>query len=117
MGTIVILFVYLLSSLALPVFIWRRQRAKFSALRHLAVPALGAAALIVPFIELCKPGQPAPYNYFPYLALALAALAAVAAHVVVRRHPATGSGEGMNYTAPDGRRPQPASRAQTPFSG
>jgi amino acid transporter len=94
MGTIVILFVYLLTTIALPVFMWRHHRGSFSALRHVAVPVLGALALIVPFIELCKPGQPAPYSVFPYLALVIAAAAIVIAGLTVRRHPTTGAGEG-----------------------
>jgi amino acid transporter len=65
MGTIVILFVYFLTTIALPVFIWRHHRRAFSALRHVGVPVLGALALIVPFVELCKPGQPSPYDVFP----------------------------------------------------
>jgi len=65
MGTIVILFVYFLTTIALPVFMWRHHRSAFSALRHVGVPVLGALALIVPFVELCKPGQPSPYDVFP----------------------------------------------------
>ncbi len=98
MGTIVILFVYLLSMVALPVFMWRRRRPSFSPARHLVIPALGAVALIVPFVELCKPGQPAPYSYFPYVALAIAAAASVIAHIVVRRHPSTGASEGTTFS-------------------
>jgi amino acid transporter len=41
MGTIVILVVYLLTSLSLPVFMWRRHRQMFSPVRHVVVPALG----------------------------------------------------------------------------
>jgi len=100
MGTIVILLVYLLTTLALPMFMWRRHRQSFSALRHVAVPVLGALTLVVPFVELCKPGQPAPYSEFPYVALAIAAAAAVIAFVVVRRHPSTGSGEGTAFAEP-----------------
>ncbi|MHB8491970.1 MAG: amino acid permease, partial [Solirubrobacteraceae bacterium] len=98
MGTIVILFVYLLTALSLPIFMWRRHRQSLSVLRHVAVPLLGALVLVVPFVELCKPGQPSPYSVFPYLALAIVALAAVIAVVVVRRHPSTGSGEGTAFT-------------------
>jgi amino acid transporter len=94
MGTIVILVVYLATTLALPVFIWRRHRAAFSAWRHLVVPGLGSVALIVPFVELCRPGQPAPYNVFPFATLGLMAAALAVAAVVVRRHPTTGAGEG-----------------------
>jgi amino acid transporter len=90
MGTIVILVVYLLTAVSLPVFMWRRHRTMFSALRHVVVPVLGSLTLIVPFVELCKPGQPAPYSAFPFIALGLVAVAAVIAGVVVRRRPSTG---------------------------
>jgi hypothetical protein len=53
-------------------------------------------ALIVPFIELCKPGQPSPYDAFPFIALGLVALAAVVAGVVLHRRPSTGAGEGVS---------------------
>jgi len=94
MGTIVILVVYLLTAISLPVFMWRHHRAVFAPFRHVVVPALGAVALIVPFIELCKPGQPAPYDVFPFIALGLIAVAAVGGCWVVWRRPTTGMGEG-----------------------
>lgn len=100
MGTIVILFIYLLTTLALPIFMWRRHRPSFSVVRHIGIPTLGAAALVVPFVELFKPGQPAPYRQFPYIALGLAAVAIVGALITVHRHPATGSGEGSALSGP-----------------
>jgi amino acid transporter len=98
MGTIVILFVYLLTTLALPVFMWRRHRPSFSAVRHVAIPILGALTLVIPFIELCKPGQPAPYSEFPYIGLAILAAAGAVACLVVHRHPSTGSDEGAAFS-------------------
>jgi amino acid transporter len=98
MGTIVILFVYLLTTVSLPVFMWRRHRASFSALRHIAIPILGALTLVIPFVELFKPGQPSPYAQFPYIALAVGAVAVAVACVTVHRHPSTGSGEGAPLT-------------------
>jgi amino acid transporter len=98
MGTIVILFVYLLTTLSLPVFMWCRHRQSFSTLRHIAIPLLGALTLIVPFVELCKPGQPTPYSEFPYIALAVLAVAAAAACVTVHRHSSTGAGEGTAFS-------------------
>jgi hypothetical protein len=80
--------------LSLPVFMWCRHRTSFSLLRHVAIPVLGSVTLIVPFIELCQPGQPAPYNAFPYIALALGAVIAVIAWLFVERHPRAGAGEG-----------------------
>ncbi len=97
MGTIVILFVYFLTTLSLPVFMWRRHRDTFSPFRHVAIPVLGSLTLIIPFAELLKPGQPSPYSDFPFIALAIAAAAAVIACIVVHRHPRTGASEG---TAP-----------------
>ena len=97
MGTIVILFVYFLTMLSLPVFMWRRHRDSFSPFRHVAIPALGSLTLIVPFVELCQPGQPAPYSAFPFIALAIAAAAAVIGCLVVYRHPRTGAGEGAAF--------------------
>ncbi len=94
MATIVILFVYFLTMVSLPVFMWRRHRESFSPFRHVLIPALGSVTLIVPLVELCQPGQPAPYSAFPYIALATGAAAAVIASVVVHRHPRTGAGEG-----------------------
>jgi amino acid transporter len=98
MATIVILFVYFLTMLSLPVFMWRRHRDSFSPFRHVVIPALGSASLIVPFVELCQPGQPAPYNAFPFIALALAAAAGVTAGLVVHRDPRAGAGEGAEYS-------------------
>ena len=97
MATIVILFVYFLTMISLPVFMWRRHRDSFSPLRHVAIPALGSVTLIVPFVELCQPGQPAPYSAFPFIALALLAATAVIACLVVHRHPRTGAGEGAAF--------------------
>ena len=71
-GTILILFIYGLSALALPLFVWRSKRVRLSWWRHLAIPSLALCALVVPFAELFAPGQPAPYNLFPYLAIATA---------------------------------------------
>ena len=69
-GTILIFFVYGLSALSLPLFVWRSKRAHLSWWRHLVIPSLALCALVVPFAELFSPGQPAPYDLFPYLALA-----------------------------------------------
>ena len=94
MGTIVILAVYLLTNLSLPVFMWRHHRPMFSTVRHVVIPVLGSLALVVPFVELCKPGQPAPYDAFPFVAVALVLVASAIAVWVVYRRPSTGAEEG-----------------------
>ena len=85
LGTIVILFVYLLTMVSLPVYAWRRHRDRFSAVRHVVLPLLGAAALVVPFVSLCTPGQPSPYDDFPFVALGVVVAAFVIGWVVIRR--------------------------------
>jgi amino acid transporter len=84
LGTIIILFVYMATNLSLPFFIWQRHRAMFSAVRHVLIPLLGMAALIVPFVELFHPGQSAPYDLFPFLALAVLLVCMVAASATQR---------------------------------
>jgi hypothetical protein len=62
------------------------------------MPALGVLVLVIPFAELLRPGQPAPYDLFPYIAIVVAAVATAIACVVVHRHPSTGFGEGTEFT-------------------
>ena len=97
MGTIVILFVYFLTTLPSRLYVGVATAMASSALRHVAIPLIGALTLIVPFIELCKPGQPGALQRVPYVALAIVAVATVIACVTVRRHPSTGSGEGTTF--------------------
>lgn len=94
MGTILVLFVYVLTAFSLPVFMWRHHRDSFSVLRCVAMPTLGILALTIPFVELFEPGQPAPYSAFPYLAVAILIVAVPIASYVVRRNPSAGASEG-----------------------
>jgi hypothetical protein len=93
MGTILVLFVYVLTAFSLPVFMWRRHRRAFSTTRHIVMPTLGVLVLIVPFAELFQPGQPVPYSIFPYLSVAILIAAALIAWYVVRRNPRAGASE------------------------
>ncbi len=98
MGTILVLFVYVLTAFSLPLFMWRRHRDSFSIVRHVAMPALGALVLVIPFVELFEPGQPVPYSTFPYLSVAVLVAAAIIAWYVVRRNPQAGSSEGAAFS-------------------
>ncbi|MEU2286112.1 APC family permease [Streptomyces sp. NPDC013178] len=87
LGAILILLVYLASNIALPLYYRRYRPQEFRVVRHLVLPALGTVAILVPLYYLAKPGQPAPYNWFPYAAIG-ALLAAVGyAALLVRRDP------------------------------
>ena len=95
MGTILVLFVYVFTAVSLPVFMWRRHRDSFSVIRYIGMPALGALALVIPFIELFHPGQPVPYSIFPYLSVAILIGSWILARHVVRRNPQAGASEGQ----------------------
>jgi amino acid transporter len=84
MGTILVLVVYLLSNLALPFYYRRYRPQEFAVVKHAVLPALGALTIVVPLYYLAKPGQPTPYDWFPYAALIVVAVAAVYAFVLNR---------------------------------
>jgi amino acid transporter len=87
LGTIPIVLVYLVLNVALPVYFLREHRHMFSPLRHLIIPVLGVAALVLPLWGLIKPGQPYPFDVFPYLALAVIAIGVVYSFVRSRQVP------------------------------
>jgi amino acid transporter len=90
MGTILILVVYFLGNLALPFFYRKFRPQEFSVVKHVILPVLGMAAIAVPVYYLCKPGQPDPYDWFPYAALAIVVLSIIYATWLVRRDPGIG---------------------------
>ncbi len=90
MGTILILFVYVLTAVSLPVYI-RRHGHPLSPWRHCVMPLLGTLTLAIPFAELFQPGQPVPYSVFPYLSVAILLAACVYARWVIARNPHAGA--------------------------
>ncbi len=89
-GTILILLVYGLSNLALPFYYKKHHPDLFNPFRHAVLPILGLITILVPLYYLAKPGQPTPYNWYPYMALATVILAVVYAAVLVKRDPSIG---------------------------
>jgi amino acid transporter len=85
MGTILVIVTYLVANLALPVYYRRYHREMFHPVRHLILPILGAFAVGYPLYELIKPGQPAPFDRYPYIALGVIVAALVWAAIVVAR--------------------------------
>lgn len=90
MGTILVLIVYLLSNVALPFYYLKYRPQAFRVVKHAVLPVLGAVAIVVPLYYLAKPGQVAPYDWFPYAALIVVVLAAIYAFVLSRRDPGLG---------------------------
>jgi amino acid transporter len=94
MGTILILVVYFLANLALPFYYRKYEPQDFSIVKHVVLPALGMIAIAVPVYYLTKPGQPQPYNWFPWAALAIVVVSAVYAYILNSRDPGLGERAG-----------------------
>jgi amino acid transporter len=87
LGAIPIIVVYLVTTVALPVYILRFHNTEFSALRHGIIPFLGVVLTLFPLWGLVQPGQPAPYNRFPAMAGILLAISIVYGIILARRCP------------------------------
>lgn len=85
LGTILVIVVYAVANLSLPIFYLRHYRSQFSVFRDLILPLVGTAAIVYPLYQLVKPGQPSPYNWFPFVALALIVVALIYAVVINSR--------------------------------
>ncbi len=94
MGTILVLVVYFLANLALPFYYRKFRPADFSVVKHAILPVLGMIAIAVPVYYLCKPGQPAPYNWFPYAALGIVVVSVGYGIFLSRRDPTLGERAG-----------------------
>jgi amino acid transporter len=90
MGTIMILFVYAAANVALPFYYRKYRPDEFNPVKHVVLPALGVIAIAVPIYYLYKPGQPDPYDWFPWVALGLIAASVVYSVWLVRRDPGLG---------------------------
>jgi amino acid transporter len=90
MGTILILFVYLASNVALPFFYRKYRPAEFNIIKHVVLPALGVVAIAIPIYYLFKPPIPQPYYWFPYVGLGIVAVAILYSIWLVRRDPGLG---------------------------
>ena len=90
MGTILVLVVYFLANLALPFYYRKYRPSEFSVIKHAVLPVLGMIAIAVPVYYLSKPGQSAPYSWFPYVALGILIVSVIYAAVLTRRDPALG---------------------------
>src|ERR1035437_4476459 len=99
MGTILVLLVYLASNIALPFYYKKFRPAEFSSIKHVLLPGLGAAAIVIPLFYLAKPGQPAPYSWFPYAAVVILVASILYALYLTRRDPSLGERVGSIVAA------------------
>jgi amino acid transporter len=87
LGTIPIIVTYLITNLALPVYMLKHHRAEFSPVKHLVIPLLGSALMLFPLWGLVQPGQPYPFNIYPYLTLGLLILTVIYGAIAAGRSP------------------------------
>ena len=90
MGTILILFVYLASNVALPFFYRKYRPAEFNIFKHVVLPFFGVVAIAIPIYYLFKPPIPQPYYWFPYVGLGIVAVSILYSVWLVRRDPGLG---------------------------
>jgi amino acid transporter len=69
-STLPVLFVYAITSISLIRFMWKRDRANFSAFRHGVCPAIGAAIMGLPIYSSLWPWPSWPANLITILAFA-----------------------------------------------
>lgn len=90
MGTILVLVVYFLANLALPFYYRKYRSGEFNVVKHAVLPVLGMVAIGIPVYYLVKPGQEAPFSWFPYAALGVIIISVVYAVILSRRDPGLG---------------------------
>jgi amino acid transporter len=87
LGTIPILIVYLVTTVALPVYILRFHKSEFNFLRHVVIPFVGVVLTLFPVWGLVQPGQPPPFNLFPAMTGVGLVLSTIYGIILARRTP------------------------------
>jgi len=87
LGGIPIIVTYLVTNLALPVYMLKNHRDDFSPVKHLIVPVLGTGLMLFPLYGLVEPGQPYPFNIYLYLVLGLLVISVLYGFILSKRTP------------------------------
>ena len=87
LGTIPIILTYMLTNLALPVYVIRYHRSELDIIRHILLPVAGTLVMLFPLWGLIQPGQTWPFNVFPWIALGALALSVIYGIVIARLSP------------------------------
>jgi amino acid transporter len=88
-GTMLVILEYALVNVA-AILMWARARRggqRLGVVGHVLVPLVGIVVLGLPYYYSLKPGQPAPLDLVPWIALGILALAAIYTAVLLRRRP------------------------------
>jgi amino acid transporter len=87
LGTIPIILTYMLTNLALPVYVFRYHRSQLDILRHVLLPIAGTLVMLFPLWGLVQPGQAWPLNIFPWISLGILAVSIIYGVIIARLSP------------------------------
>ena len=87
LGTIPMILTYMLTNLALPVYMLRHHRADLDLVRHILLPVAGTLVMLFPLWGLIQPGQPWPFNVFPWIVLGVLFLSIIYGVTISRSSP------------------------------
>ena len=90
LGSIGVILIYITLNFALTAFFRRERPDQFNVWVHGVVPAVSTLTMLLPLWGLVEPGQPAPYNVFPYVVLTYLVIIVAYALVATRRDPELG---------------------------
>jgi amino acid transporter len=82
-GTVPVALIYLLANVALPFYFWKYHRSQFNWFKHIVVPLIGVAVLVLPIGSFFVPTNP-PAFFWIFLGL-VAVSVAWGLYVVLRR--------------------------------
>lgn len=82
-GTVPVALIYLLANVALPFYFWKYQRSQFNWFRHVVVPLIGVAVLVLPIASFFVPSNPPA---FVWIFVGLLAVSAAWGLYVLLRH-------------------------------
>lgn len=87
LGTLAVLFVYIFINVSVFLYFYRKERENFSFVRHVLIPLVATAAVLLPIRGLLYPVPDPPYNLLPYLLAAWVLIGLVILFVLSRRRP------------------------------
>ncbi len=87
LGTIPVILTYLVTNIALPVYMLRHHRNEFNPVKHALIPIVGTVLMLFPLWGLIQPGQPYPYNIYPWAALGVLILSIIYGLSLAKRDP------------------------------
>jgi amino acid transporter len=87
LGTVPIILTYMLTNLALPVYVIRYRRDELHIVRHVVMPVAGTLVMLFPLWGFVQPGQSWPFNVLPWIVLGVLVLSVLYGTVIARLSP------------------------------